>query len=62
MMFAEAIKMGDYGAYVWSSYGLTLVALLYLVVAVSRAWRIELKQARRRAEAAVSSRPVSEQS
>ena len=60
-MLADAIKMGDYGAYVWSCYGLTLAALLYLAVSVKRAWQVELKHARRRAEIAAS-RSNSEQS
>ncbi|MGE0113944.1 MAG: heme exporter protein CcmD [Steroidobacteraceae bacterium] len=52
--FTTALKMGDYGAYVWSCYGLTLVALMYLAFTVRRTWQNELKQARRRAQAAMS--------
>lgn len=29
---SEFWAMGDYGIYVWTSFGLTLVVLLYLVV------------------------------
>lgn len=29
---SEAIAMGDYGAYVWSSFGLTLIVLVVCVV------------------------------
>ena len=49
MNFAEAIKMGSYGAYVWSCYGLTLLALVWLAIGTQRDWRNELKHARRRA-------------
>lgn len=60
MMVGETVrmglKMGEYGAYVWSSYGLTLLALLYLALTVRRSWRIELQQARRRVQAAAISR------
>jgi heme exporter protein CcmD len=51
-MLSDAFKMGSYGAYVWSSYGLTLLGLLFMAFAARRSWRIELKQARRRAQAA----------
>ena len=54
-MFGDAWRMGDYGAYVWSCYGLTVLGLLYLVFAVRRSWQIELKHARRRAQAAATS-------
>lgn len=52
MMFSDAIKMGAYGAYVWSCYGLTLAGIVYLLVATHLNWQSELKQARRRAQAA----------
>jgi heme exporter protein CcmD len=52
MMFSDAVKMGSYGAYVWSCYGLTLIGLLFMLVAASSSWRTELKQAQRRAAAA----------
>jgi heme exporter protein CcmD len=52
MMFSDAVKMGSYGAYVWSCYGLTLIGLLFMLIAASSSWRTELKQAQRRAAAA----------
>lgn len=52
MMSIDAFKMGSYGAYVWSSYGLTLLGLLFMAIAARRSWQAELKQARRRAQAA----------
>lgn len=52
MLSVEAFKMGSYGAYVWSCYGLTLAGLLIMVFVARQSWRTELKQARRRAEAA----------
>lgn len=51
-MSVEALKMGAYGAYVWSCYGLTLLGLLYLAFAVRRSWQAELRHAKRRAQAA----------
>jgi heme exporter protein CcmD len=53
-MSVEALKMGTYGAYVWSCFGLTLLGLLYLAFAVRRSWQSELKHARRRAQAATT--------
>ncbi|MES1196574.1 MAG: heme exporter protein CcmD [Steroidobacter sp.] len=47
-MTFEALKMGDYGAYVWSSYALALVALVIMVVAARGASNRELKAALRR--------------
>jgi heme exporter protein CcmD len=52
MMSSEAFKMGSYGAYVWSCYGLTLIGLLFMLIAARRSWRTELKQAQRRTEVA----------
>jgi len=52
MMSIDAFKMGSYGAYVWSCYGLTPVGLLFMVIAARRSWQTELKQAQRRAQAA----------
>jgi len=43
--------MGRYGGYVWSCYGLTLLALIFLAVAVRRRWRSELNLARLRTRA-----------
>lgn len=54
-MFSEAIGMGGYGGYVWSCYGLTLVALTALAVIARRRWQTELRQARRRAQVAQGS-------
>ncbi len=48
----EALKMGAYGAYVWSCYGLTLLGLLWMFFSARRDWAHELQQARRRAQAA----------
>ncbi len=52
----SALQMQSYGGYVWSCYGLTAVALIYLVVSVHGSWRNEIKHARRRLEAADQSR------
>ena len=52
VMSSEALKMGSYGVYVWSCYGLTLLGLLCMVFAARRSWQTELKQARRRTQAA----------
>jgi heme exporter protein CcmD len=51
MTLVTAWGMGRYGGYVWSCYGLTLLALIYLAAVVRRRWRSELTQARRRARA-----------
>lgn len=48
----EAFKMGSYGAYVWSCYGLTVLGLLCMAFAARRSWQTELKHARRRTQAA----------
>lgn len=32
----ETLSMGDYGAYVWSSFGLTLIVLVICVVQAKR--------------------------
>lgn len=50
----DALKMGEYGVYVWSSYGLTFVVLLWLAFYVRHVCVRELKHARRRAQAAKS--------
>lgn len=44
--------MGEYGVYVWSSYGLTFVVLLWLALYVRRVFARELKTAQRRTRAA----------
>jgi heme exporter protein CcmD len=36
----DALAMGDYGAYVWSCYALTLVIVMFL------SWRARLRQKR----------------
>ena len=51
-MSAEAIAqffhMGGYAAYVWPSYGITAVAVLWMVVGACRTHRAGLEIARRR--------------
>ena len=44
----EALNMGGYGAYVWSSYALTLIALFVMAFAARRASQRELRTALRR--------------
>ena len=48
MMSMAALHMGKYGVYVWSCYGLTLLSLLFLVIAARRQRLHEVKQAKRR--------------
>ena len=48
MMSIAALQMGKYGVYVWSCYGLTLLGLLFLVVASRRQRQHEVMQAKRR--------------
>jgi heme exporter protein CcmD len=60
-MLSDAFKMGSYGAYVWSCYGLTLAGLLFMVFAARRSWQTELKQARRRAQSASMTANMTEQ-
>jgi heme exporter protein CcmD len=45
--------MGEYAAYVWSSYGLALLALVWIGVSARQQWRRELKQAQRRVQTAL---------
>ena len=47
-MTLEALKMGSYGAYVWSSYALALIALVVMASLARAASNRELKSARRR--------------
>ena len=47
-MSIAALQMGKYGVYVWSCYGLTLLGLLFLVVASHRQRQHEVMQAKRR--------------
>jgi len=53
MTLGTAWGMGRYGGYVWSCYGLTLLALIFLAVVVRRSWQSELSKARRRASTTV---------
>lgn len=53
----QAVQMGDYGAYVWSCYGLTLVALVWLVINARAGRARELLRARRRLAVAQSASP-----
>ena len=46
----ETLKMGGYGAYVWSSYALTLLALFIMAFAARRASGKELSAAVRRVQ------------
>ena len=63
MMSMAALQMGKYGVYVWSSYGLTVAGLVYLLFTVRHQWQVELRQAKRRLVIAQqSSSPVDEQS
>lgn len=48
MMSMAALQMGKYGVYVWSCYGLTLIGLLFLVIAARRQRQHEVLQAKRR--------------
>jgi heme exporter protein CcmD len=48
MNLMEFIDMGGYGAYVWSSVGLTLAILILNVVTARRAVRIEIERLKRR--------------
>jgi len=49
-MSFEALKMGNYGGYVWSAYGLTFVALVVMVVIARSAAKRELRTALRRVQ------------
>jgi heme exporter protein CcmD len=61
MTLGTAWGMGRYGGYVWTCYGITLLALIFLAVVVRRRWQSELKLATRRAGAAarLSGEPTS---
>jgi heme exporter protein CcmD len=56
MITGDQWRMGGYGGYVWSSYGLSLAALILLVVIVHRRWRSAVALARRLAQAEQSSK------
>jgi len=47
-MSFEALKMGNYGAFVWSCYGLTLIALIIMSVVARASAKRELQSALRR--------------
>jgi heme exporter protein CcmD len=51
MTLSAAWGMGRYAGYVWSCYGLTCAALVWLALSVRRRWRLEIERARRRARA-----------
>jgi heme exporter protein D len=45
---SEFFNMGGYAAYVWPSYGLTLVIIVYNIVAARRLLARSREEARRR--------------
>jgi len=45
---SEFLNMGGYAAYVWPSYGLTLVIIVYNIVAARRLLARSREEARRR--------------
>jgi len=47
----EALAMGGYGAYVWSSFGLTLIVVIICVVQVNRRHQQVLSDIRMRLRA-----------
>jgi len=55
MMSMAALHMGKYGVYLWSCYGLTLLGLLFLVIAARRQRLHEVTQAKRRMSISVQS-------
>jgi len=55
MMSFEIFKMGNYGAYIWASYALTLLALVVMSATARSASKRELKAARRRIQMNVTS-------
>jgi heme exporter protein D len=48
MNLKDVLDMGDYGAYVWSCYGLTLAVLVLIVWLGRRSLAEQLLHARRR--------------
>ena len=48
MNLKDVLDMGDYGAYVWSCYGLTLVVLVLNLWLGKRSFSEQLLHARRR--------------
>jgi heme exporter protein CcmD len=49
MSLGDFIAMGDYGAYVWPCYGLTLAVLIWSAWSARRQLREQIVAARRRA-------------
>ncbi|HEX7012293.1 MAG TPA: heme exporter protein CcmD [Steroidobacteraceae bacterium] len=49
MSLSDFIAMGDYGAYVWPCYGLTLAVLIWSAWSARRQLREQIVAARRRA-------------
>ena len=47
----EMLGMGDYGAYVWSSFGLTLMVLIICIVQGRRRHKLVLEDIRTRIRA-----------
>ena len=47
----EMLAMGDYGAYVWSSFGLTLIVLVICVMQVRRRHKAVFDDVRTRIKA-----------
>ncbi len=56
MNFAEFIRMNGYAAYVWSSYGLTLIVLVVIAWSGRRSYAEMLAAARRRLSAGGNSK------
>jgi heme exporter protein CcmD len=48
---SEMFSMGDYGAYVWSSFGLTLIVLIVCVAQARRRHATVVDQIKMRARA-----------
>lgn len=48
---SEALAMGDYGAYVWSSFGLTLIVMIICVVQARRRHTMIVKDVKMRIRA-----------
>lgn len=55
MTLHAALSMGGYGAYVWTSYGITLLGLSGLAIGARHRWRSAIKKARRRLKSRESS-------
>jgi heme exporter protein D len=50
MSLREFLHMGGYGTYIWTSYGLTLVALIWNFVAARRELTKQILLAKRRVQ------------